>query len=326
MSVLTRAAPHPSKPGTRATAFGLDIAADRRIEFLERVDTVPVGRPLRLGVLESANADLDWPASADVICTRRGADGAETFRIEVDERGRHLIWGSDRGHYVLSPDARRLQCAPGACPAAVWQRFVVGQVLPFAALVSGLEIFHASGVVLHGSAIAFTGPSGAGKTSVALSMCAAGACFLADDVLALEARQDGVVAHPGTPLAGIDSSQRGLVHDTRSLPGGEVLLGNRRETVVRVEASRECASLHTLLFLDRRFDGPAVPRFEPVTDPQVLLAATFNFVLATPERLSRLLDICARIARGRVERVVVDRSLDAPALARAIARRLSEPR
>jgi hypothetical protein len=95
---------------------------------------------------------------------------------------------------------------------------------------------------------------------------------------------------------------------------------------VRVEAIRECAPLHTLLFLDRRLDGPAVPRFEPVTDPQVLLAATFNFVLATPERLSRLLDICARIARGRVERVVVDHSLDAPALAQAIARRLSEPR
>ena len=76
-------------------------------------------------------------------------------------------------------------------------------MLPFAALLQGLEVFHASAVVQGGEAIALLGPSRAGKTSLALELCARGASFLADDVLALETREDALFAHPGSPVAGV---------------------------------------------------------------------------------------------------------------------------
>ena len=73
---------------------------------------------------------------------------------------------------------------------------------------------------------------------------------------------------------------------------------------------------------DRRRDGPRGPRFEPVGDPRVLLGATFNFALATPERLLSLLHVCSLASRQRVERIESGADVDAWQLAAAIERRL----
>ena len=319
----TKAIPAVDSGGTRATVFGLYVRADRRIRFLEGTRARPAKRPLNLLMHHGEAVELDWPGSASVICSQRERGDSESLRIETHSEAGYLIWGRARGSYLLSVDGRRLYCAPGESPPETWERFLIGQVLPFAALVSGLEIFHASSVVLHGGAIAFAGPSGAGKTSVALSLCDGGASFLADDVLALESRGDDLLAHPGTPLAGIDRREATRLRDAGKLSQEEVLMRNRREHVVRVRAGTEEAPLHALFFLDRRPDGPSNPSFEPVTDPQTLLAATFNFVLDTPERLRGLLNVCALAAQRRVERIVAGPSVDASELGAAVQRRLS---
>ena len=84
-----------------------------------------------------------------------------------------------------------------------WQRFLIAQVLPFAAALNGLEVLHASAVAFGDRALALIGASGAGKTSLALAACRLGAELIADDVLALERREDRLLAHPGAPLAGV---------------------------------------------------------------------------------------------------------------------------
>jgi hypothetical protein len=77
-----------------------------------------------------------------------------------------------------------------------------------------------------------------------------------------------------------------------------------------------------LFFLDRRLEGPTAPRFEPVADAQMLLASTFNLVLADSQRLAGLLDVCALAARGRVERVVAGPEVDASELGVAVEHRI----
>lgn len=319
----TKAIPAVGSKGTRATVFGLQVQADRRVAFLEGTRAGTARRPLDLLVHSAQPVGLDWPDSAFVICSQREGDGSEIFRIEAHAEAGYRIWGRARGSYLLSVDGRRLHCAPGECPSETWERFLIGQVLPFAALVTGLEIFHASAVVLNGEALAFAGPSGAGKTSVALSLCDGGARFLADDVLALESRGGELLAHPGTALVGVDRCEANRLRNAGKLPREEVLMSNRREHVVRMKTSTEEAPLHALFFLDRRPDGPCDPRFEPVTDPQTLLAATFNFVLGTRERLCGLLEVCALAAQRRVERIVSGPSVDASELGAAVERRLS---
>jgi hypothetical protein len=308
--------------GTLATVFGLYVQSDRRIPFLEGRQAKSTSRSLELLVHDGEPAELDWPDSAAVICSRRDGEDPESFRIESHAEAGYLIWGRSRGSYLLSVDGRRLRCALGGCRTETWERFLIGQVLPFAALVSGLEIFHASCVALNGRAIALAGHSGAGKTSAALALHEGGARFLADDVLALEVRGDELLAHPGTALAGIEEREARRRRACGKLVREEVLMSNPRESVVRVEAGGEEASLQALFFLDRRHDGPSEPRFEPVSDPQVLLTGTFNFVLATPARLRGLLNVCALAAQRRVERIVAGPEVDASQLGAAVERRL----
>lgn len=61
---------------------------------------------------------------------------------------------------------------------------------------------HASTVVLNGCAVAFTGPSGSGKSGHALAMMSRGAVLLADDVTWLQGTSGAVMAHCPPPLSG----------------------------------------------------------------------------------------------------------------------------
>jgi hypothetical protein len=309
--------------GTRACVFGLDVQAGLRIPFLEGTRIATSVHRLQLDFLRAGSADLGWPDGASVLCSRRADDGSEQFRIEADPQAGYLIWGARPGSFQLTSDARRLRCAPGSVAAETWERFLIGQVLPFAALVAGLEIFHASAVVWHGHAVALAGPSGAGKTSLALALCQAGATLLVDDVLALQGRGRRLLAYPGPALLAVDQAEaKKRRSDVQQPPPPSVLASNLREELRRVHPARGAAELSSLFFLDRRSDGPSEPRFIPVTDPRMLLGATFNFALATPDRLRRLLAVSALASEGRVERILASATLEAPQLARAITRRL----
>jgi len=304
-----------------ATVFGLDVQADRPLSFLETAAATPTGRALEVSLVEDAEA-LSWPPGAELVSDERQPDGTVNFRIEASPEAGYRIWGPIYGANVLSGDGLRLRAAAGAGGIQAWQRLLIAQVLPFAAVLRGLEVLHASAVVIDEGAVAFLGQSGSGKTSLALALCRQGAGFLADDVLALERMDDELVGHPGAPVAGID---RGEADRLRRLEGGgerEVLSVDSREQVARMPAIAESAPLRALFFLDRRPDGPAEPRFEPAADSQMLLAATFNLVLAGPRRLEGLLDVCALAARGRVERIVVGPDLDATALGAAVEGRI----
>ena len=181
---------------------------------------------------------------------------------------------------------------------------LIAQVLPFAALLHGLEVLHASAVTVDGRAVGFLGHSGAGKTSVAFAMCRLGAGFLADDVLAVERRDGRLVAHPGSPLAAVDRGEAERLRELGWLNREDVLQEDQRETIVRVTPGLP-APLAALFVLDRRPEGPSLPRFEPAAVPSVLLSSTFNLLVEEPARLESLLDVCSIAAAGRVERVVV---------------------
>ncbi len=305
----------------RTTAFGLDLHSEIPISFLEGSSAGPSGRALSIAVQSADAAKLDWPESAKLVCDERQPDGSVIFQIEAHPEAGYLVSGPEYGDYLLSADGSRLTCAPGGRPNAAWQRLLIAQVLPFAALLQGLEIFHASAVVRSGEAVAFLGPSRAGKTSLALELCRREASFLADDVLALESRENGLLAHPGTPVASIAHAE--AKHLEENLPEEEIVAVNARERLVHVQGAAEPAPLAALFLLDRRTDGPVHPRFEPAADAQLLLASTFNFVLTTAERLRSLLDVCALAARLRVERIVIGPATDASELGGAVEQRLS---
>jgi hypothetical protein len=301
----------------RATVFGLDVWGVEPLSLLAGAAAAPTGRRLELSSRRGVGRAPAERDGFELLWEQLEPDGTVNMRVEAHPDAGYLLWGPRYGSHFLSADGGRVSCVADGAREQDWQRMLIAQVLPFAAVLNGLEVFHASAVVLDGQAVAFAGPSRAGKTSLALALCRLGAGFLADDVLALERDGAGLVGHPGSALAGVAREEA-----RRLASLGEVLGANARELLVRTPTVATPAPLAALFFLERCTDGPDEPRFEPLTDAGMLLSATFNFLLAAPERLQGLLDVCARAARVRVERAIVGPTVDASALSAVIARRL----
>jgi hypothetical protein len=305
----------------RATAFGMDITCAAPVAFLSGANAAATGRAISLSIHPGELARTVWPQNAKLICDEKLPSGDINFRIETNAREDYLLWGPEYGSHLLSADASSLRCFPEGQPDGAWQRLLIAQALPFGALLHGLEVFHASAVGLEGTAIAFLGASGSGKTSIALEFCQRGACFIADDVLALEHNEGELLAHPGSPVAGVNNASTSP--DGREHPEGlPTIAALERESIVGVSGASGSLPLSSLFFLDRRRDGPQAPQFTAVNDALSLLTSTFNFVLATPARLKGLLNVCAIASRLRVERIRIGPGTDLSTLADAVERRL----
>lgn len=305
---------------TCATVFGLDVQADVPLSFLEGARAAATGRRLDLWRQDGDASSLRELSTFELVCEHLEPGGKLSYRIERGPQAGYLLWGPSYGAHLLSADGHTLHCAPGDIGVGAWQRLLVAQVLPFAAVLRGLEVLHASAVVVEQRAVAFVGPSRSGKTSLALELCRRGASFLADDVLALESGATELLAHPGTPVAGIDHAEAQRVGRGRA--DADLLASNDRELLVRTQVADAPVPLTAVFFLERRVNGPSQPRFHTIADAGSLLGATFNFVLADPQRLRRLLDVCAAMSRLRVERVLAGPAVDASQLAQAVGQRL----
>jgi hypothetical protein len=288
----------------RATVFGLDVCSEEGVAVLAGAQAAATGRCVQL--LVDPAGEVRWPPGASPLGEVRRSDGSLLFGVEAHADAGWLLHGEGLGSHLLSCDAGRLRCIPGVPAARSWERFLIAQVLPFAAAVHGLELLHASAVAIDSGALAVLGPAGAGKTSLALALCGLGAEFMADDVLAVELCDGELLAHPGTPRA----VRKGRTTERMALLGG----------------ARGPAPLRDVLLLDRRPDGPPRPCFEHVGDGATLLSGTFNLMLRDGARATRLLEVCALAARGRVLRVRCGPDSGPQALAAAVLERLSQKR
>lgn len=274
-------------------AFGLDVTAGFPVPGLSPGSAGD--RPVAIELAAATELEGRMPAegaqriSDNAPMTIDAAPGSG-FLFRTRHFGTH--WISDNGDEIL--------CAPPAdAEEWFWQRMLIGQLLPFASLLYGLEVFHASAVVVDGRAVAMVAVSGTGKSSVATELVLGGAGFLADDVVALEPSPDGLTAHPGAGLVSVRRSAGALAD--RAAEAGRIEGRDEDSIRVAIDTHPQAVPLGALCILTRE---PAaaelrVARPDPV-DPRVLLASTFNFVLQSPQRQTALLDVCARASRGVV--------------------------
>jgi hypothetical protein len=237
--------------------------------------------------------------------------------IDRSAAGEYLLYARHFGTALISPTGDRVLCAPPQVQAWRWQRFLVGRVLPWAALLRGRELFHASAVRVGDQAVAVLADTGLGKTSVAVRLMLHGAGFITDDVLALSERGGRLVAHPGPAIAALRPDERQAIppRDRRRL--GRVL-GRSGKTYVAVEREAAPVPLGALYFLDPG-PGGARRQFEAGVEPRRLLAGAFIARVDSRRRLVGLLDLCARLeAEVPIWRVTADYHEGAAPLAQAI--------
>ena len=284
--------------GWAGTAFGLRLSSDFSLPGLRPAPAADPGDApqtrIALAVPDSIEP-LERSMRRERLSEKRADDGRPLATIDVDQAGSFQFDAAGHGRFRLSGDGALIECAPCSIEPWRWQRYLTGQVLPFASLLRGFEVFHASAVEHQGGAVAFIGDSGAGKSTLAFNLgpsCA----LVTDDVLAVDAEGPVVQAHPGFASLKL---RPGAAHLLRSQPpAASVIARSEHELIVSAERATGPLPLRAVCFVIVHEDGPQarVERIE-APDASLLLQSTFNLVLETPRRLLNQLETCARISR-----------------------------
>jgi len=314
--------PLEGRPGAegedRRTAFGLALWIDPRISIPglgQSPDFVSTGPPTRVR-LDDGELDRRWQALTTAPVRARELRFGETLLLSVDfaAPAGYLLWTRDFGRVLISPDGLELLCEPDPANED-WASILAAQALPLAATIRGLEVFHASGLVLDGRALLFSGPPGAGKSSLAAALVRAGGRLLSDDAVALQLDTDELIAHPGAAMLQLRD-----VEDRRLSEGERIALGRPTSSSegkrrYLSDGAADPAPLGGLFLIERSAADPAIERL-PAVDPFELIASTFNLSVRTPARLQRQLDVVSAIASsGLAYRLRVQPGVDATRLA-----------
>ena len=218
---------------------------------------------------------------------------------------------------------REILCAPQHDPRWPAHRALTAQALPLAALLHGRELLHASSVVHDGGAIAFCAHSGAGKSSLAAHLVAAGCRLLGDDVLALSGGSDGPVAHPATLICNLDAEQYSLLDSAGRDRLGETIGRSDKLHLLVEQSHRDPAPLRRLYLLERGAGGGIESTRIDAPAAEQLLALAFLPHVSTPERLANQLELVSELARTvPVHRLGAALDVPAPELARHLLREL----
>lgn len=150
----------------------------------------------------------DWSVSAGAVADARdqplifetrAADG----QVWVGLRGsgdRYVLSFPTQVDFLLDLAARTVVYDARAYTAENSLRhLLIDQVVPHLLAADGGLVLHASGVATAEGALAFVGPSGTGKSSLAAALVTRGATLLADDFLLLRETDDGYEATPAYP-------------------------------------------------------------------------------------------------------------------------------
>jgi hypothetical protein len=270
-----------------------------------------------------APAEIDAalaPMERRSLLERNGIDGQLALGVYACDGGDYLVDAPGHGRYLVAADGSQVRCDVAGIPAENWQRALLGQVVPLAATLRGMELIHASGVAWGGRAFAFSGPSGAGKSSIAAHLIGMGATPLTDDVLALEPTALGLRAHAGPRRANVFEAELRAIPDSRRARLGPVV-AQLDKLQVDLPIAGQSAPLSDLYLLERNehVTELEIRRLDP-PDPVMLLGAGFVPHVTKAARLRNQLDVCALLAaKTRVCRLRIPLAVPASAVALRVA-------
>jgi len=131
------------------------------------------------------------------VSTLAGDDG-RLFYASYELDGRCLLKLPPSGEFLLDPERLRIAVRVGDGDEGVREHRIASSAACTLLALRGDLVLHASAVAVGGRAVAFCGPTGRGKSTLALTLGEAGRGVLAEDgvAISLEA-EEGPVAFPG---------------------------------------------------------------------------------------------------------------------------------
>jgi hypothetical protein len=223
------------------------------------------------------------------------------------------FWHRALGTCHVSPDARRVDVypAPGA-DEALLGLLLAGQVSTFILHRLGYPCLHASAVVVGDGAVAFLGPKGQGKSTMAAAFLRRGATLLTDDALPLEATDSGVFGSPGLAMMKLwPEAAEGTLATGTELPCLAANLEKRLLAIGgRFPFAETAARIRGIYVLDR-YDPCAAGRNDCRVRTMggreglaALIAQTSAGSFLQPDEVAALLPLYARLAAQAPVRVL----------------------
>jgi hypothetical protein len=273
-----------------AQAFGVNLVLHDDLALAALSPPSVTGRTPPTILRRDPDAIRERWSGAQAQRTRELRGDGLILSVDHDPDRGYLLQAPGTGVALISGDGIDVRCAPGP-RTTDWRALLAGQILPLVATVRGLEVFHAAGVVWGSRAYLLCGAQGVGKTSLAAHLVMAGAQLLSDDVMALD---DSLGAHPGVAVLHIRDRELQQIA-LGPLPGLTRLATVRGRTRLTAKHPASAQQLGAMYLLER---APAGEPIEPVPSPSPisLLGATFNLSVQTHARVTRHLDLCARVA------------------------------
>jgi hypothetical protein len=185
-------------PALHYVMYGLEVESDvvlpqlacsdadrwREPDVIFRRATAADGKPVPVGEVVARE---ECATHGEEVVVRRGATGT-------------WIWNRAAGFVHVSPDCHEAILYPDEhADERVLGLMLAGQVSVFILHQFGYPTLHASAVVGDAGAVAFLGPRGHGKSTMAAAFVQRGMALLTDDVLPLQADGATICAIPGVP-------------------------------------------------------------------------------------------------------------------------------
>jgi hypothetical protein len=311
-----------------ATAFGLEFSGDFRAPGLPAMRRPNGRRTISLEFVTPKRFDSNWSRrGATRLMDWRYPSGALFFTLDAHPELGFRIAAQGYGRFILAPGGDSVLCAPFHPNSWGWQRLLISRVLPIAATIRGMEVFHAGAMDVEGAGIGLVANAGVGKTSLCTQLQLRGAKLLTDDLLTIEPLEDGELRlHPGVGVVSLRHPERKRLEKS-VLDGIGTLISRGDKAHYEVPRATEPVPLRALYFIER--DGKAGPDLTftrmDAPDPMLLLGSTFVWVVRTPERLLNQLDVCTAVARSvPMFRVDVPESVTATATAAGLHEHVRE--
>lgn len=193
MHIRVRPCPTSARGGLRHyRVLGTVIACDLSVRNL------PPGWPAAAVTIRRADGPLPRPGTL-VRAIADGEAGEPLIRVWDGVDGM-TYWARGVGTFWIAPHGRdvRYTLEADACHTDV-EHLIAGPISGLALQLQGRVILHASAVVVDGTAVAFSGPHGIGKSTLAAALAQAGYPLLTDDMLPLAQRPGGFLAMYSVP-------------------------------------------------------------------------------------------------------------------------------
>jgi len=170
--------------------YGFDVKAELPLRRLNAA----VGSRGEL-TIDVAREPLPAPRG-EPVSTLVGDDGSRFYAAhELD--GRCLLELPPSGEFLLDPAAVRVTVGLGDGDEALREHRIVSSAVCTLLAMRGDLVLHASAVAVEGRAVLFCGPTGRGKSTLALALGEAGHGVLGEDGMAIDLEPEEPIAYPG---------------------------------------------------------------------------------------------------------------------------------